>query len=200
VLLSSAAPIGLPSLTPSGEGIVYATLSRPRDIGFADGATDTVALILRRGFSETAPLLSPDGRWLAYVSDVTGEQEVFVRPFPNVEDSRVQISVGGGNEPVWSRDGRELFYKSGSMLLAAAVEADSVLVVTSRTELFAWGGDYIARREARSYDVSLDGGRFLMARNAEAPGLQAAAETPKATLVLVQNWLTELTRMLVEGD
>jgi serine/threonine-protein kinase len=200
VLLSSAAPIGLPSLTPSGEGIVYATLSRPRDIGFADGATDTVALILRRGFSETAPLLSPDGRWLAYVSDVTGEQEVFVRPFPNVEDSRVQISVGGGTEPVWSRDGRELFYKSGSMLLAAAVEADSVLVVTSRTELFAWGGDYIARREARSYDVSLDGGRFLMARNAEAPGLQEAAETPKATLVLVQNWLTELTRMLVEGD
>jgi Tol biopolymer transport system component len=199
ILLNSPVIIGLPSLTPSGDGFVYNTMNRPRDIGFADGNTDTLALILRRESSETAPVLSPDGRWLAYVSDVTGDREVFVRPFPDVDDSRVQISVGGGNEPMWSRDGGEIFYKSGGMLVAATVEVGSALVVTSRTELFEMGRDYIARPEARGYDVSRDGRRFLMVRNAEAPGL-VDGEAPEATLVLVQNWFTELAAFLGEGN
>ena len=110
----------------------------------------------------------------------------------------MQVSVGGGREPVWSRDGRELFYKSGGLLMAAGVEADSTLRVTARTELFEVGLDYINRPRARSYDVSPDGRRFLMVRNVEAPGLEEDV-APAATLFLVQNWFTELAEILGEA-
>ena len=76
----------------------------------------TVPVAADSGFDENAPVLSPDGRWLAYVSDETGQDEVWVRPFPNVDAGRWQVSARGGTEPLWAHSGRELFYKSqGSM-------------------------------------------------------------------------------------
>jgi hypothetical protein len=199
VLFRSAVGIGLPSLTPGGDGFVYATLNRPRDIGFADGSADSITLVLEREFNETGPALSPDGRWLAYASNVTGDQEVFVRPFPNVGDSRVQVSVGGGSEAVWSRDGSELFYRSGPMLMAAEIRADSAFEVVERTELFEMGRDYISRPGAVSYDVSPDGRRFLMVRNIEAPGPEEEGR-PEAALILIENWFSELRERMGEGN
>jgi serine/threonine-protein kinase len=195
VLFTTTVAIGQPSLTPSDDEFVYTIMTRPRDVAFASGTSDSITLVLDREYDETAPTLSPDGRWLAYVSDVTGAREVFVRPFPEVEHSRIQVSVGGGSEPLWSRDGTELFYKSGGRLVAAAVRADPDLQVTARTALFEVGEDYIARNGSRSYDVSLDGRSFLMARNVEAAGPQEA-DTPDATLILVQNWFTEVEAIL----
>jgi hypothetical protein len=199
VLFRSSVSLGLPSLTPDGEGFVYVTWNRPRDIGFADGSSDSINFVLEREFNETGPALSPDGRWLAYASDVTGDQEVFVRPFPNVGDSRVQVSVGGGSEVVWARDGSELFYRSGPMLMAAEVGTDPAFEVVERTELFEMGRDYISRPGAVSYDVSPDAQRFLMVRNLEAPGPEEE-ERPEATLILIENWFTELARFLGEGN
>jgi serine/threonine-protein kinase len=198
VLFSSPVRIGHPSLTPSGDGFVFHTSNRPQDIGFADGTTDSLTLILDRESGEMAPALSPDGRWLAYASDAAGELEIFIRPFPNLGDSRVQVSIAGGTEPVWSRDGAELFFRSGGSLMAAGIRADSALEVTSRTELFEMGRDYISRAGSRGYDVGADGRRFLMVRNAEAAGPEES-EAPEATLILVKNWLTEVARMLGEG-
>jgi serine/threonine-protein kinase len=64
-------------------------------------------------FTELAPAVSPEGRWMAYSSTETGGTEVFAVPFPNAGDAKWLVSVGGGTEPLWSRDGRELFYRNG---------------------------------------------------------------------------------------
>ena len=68
------------------------------------------------------PQISPDGRWLAYVAGDIGRPEVLVRPFPDIERARWAVSVGGGLQPRWSRDGRALFYRDGDRILAAAIE------------------------------------------------------------------------------
>jgi serine/threonine-protein kinase len=198
VLFRSGVGVGHVSLTPAGDGFLYHTINQPRDIGFVDVAADSALLILDRDFTEMAPALSPDGRWLAYTSTATGDREVFLRPFPNVGDSRVQVSNGGGSEPVWSRDGSQLFFRSGASLMAAGIRADSTVTVTSRTELFEVGRDYIARIASRSFDVAADGGRFLMVRNAETV-VPEGGDVLGATLILVHNWLAEVAQILGEA-
>ena len=76
-------------------------------------------LLLKGTFGEAAPALSPDGRWLAYQSEEAGRTEVYVRPYPGL-GARVSISLQGGAEPAWAPNGRELFYRSGDSLMAAA--------------------------------------------------------------------------------
>jgi serine/threonine-protein kinase len=126
---------------------------------------DPVPFLATR-FGERHPSFSPDGRWLAYTSDESGHWEVFVRPYPGT-GGRTQISTDGGNEPLWSRDGTELFYRSGGKLMAAAVsEADGRLRVGSPTALFE---DPFERSTGVTpdqpfYDVSPDGTRFAMIR------------------------------------
>ena len=68
--------------------------------------------LLRSRYDNFAMTLSPDGRWLAYVSDESGKTEVYVRPFPSVDSAKFAISVGGGLEPLWRRDGAELFFRN----------------------------------------------------------------------------------------
>ena len=86
----------------------------------------TVEMLLDAEFGESEPALSPDGRWLAYVSIETGTLLIYVRPFPNVEDGLWNVSLGLGANPVWSPDGRELFYRSqgGTNLMVAQVETE----------------------------------------------------------------------------
>ena len=83
-----------------------------RDIAlFVRGDSTTTPLVAAGGFEEVAPALSPDGRWLAYASNESGRYEVYVRPFPDANAGRWQVSRNGGNEPVWAHNGRELFYR-----------------------------------------------------------------------------------------
>jgi eukaryotic-like serine/threonine-protein kinase len=115
--------------------------------------------------NETAPAFSPDGQWLAYVSDETGRDEVFVASIENPA-RRVRVSAGGGSEPVWRRDGSELFFRSGDRMMAAAVALHPTLNVSPARALFEGtfeNGD--ASRPA--YDVSPDGARFLMVTGGE---------------------------------
>ena len=83
-----------------------------RHLLVAEPGKDSVPrLLIQSRFDHYAMRLSPDGRWLAYVSEESGIAEVYVRPFPNVDSARIAISVGGGIEPVWSRNGTELFFR-----------------------------------------------------------------------------------------
>ena len=141
--------------------------------------------------------ISPDGRWLAYQSSESGRQEVYVRPFPDVNSARYPISTSGGNRPLWSRNGRELFYISGvsgdaSALMAVAVQPGTSFSPGRPQKIFE--GRYFGNVDtyvARSYDVSPDGRRFLMikeqASRDQSPGSPA--------LVLVLNLADELKRI-----
>jgi eukaryotic-like serine/threonine-protein kinase len=138
--------------------------------------------------------ISPDGRWLAYESNEAGQPQVFVRPYPNVDAGRWQISTAGGTRPLWSRTGRELFFLDGSDLLtsvvvghATASSFDAGKPVRLLSTKYA-GGSTTRGYNLRGYDVSLDGQQFLMLKEPTAP----PTPTPSPTLMVVMNWLDEL--------
>jgi len=141
--------------------------------------------VLDREFNERGPLNSPDGNWLVYMSNRSGRDEVYAQPYPE-GGQVVQISSDGGSEPVWSRDGQELFFiGSDNFMWSANVSFnDSSFTVTSREQLFEVGEQF-ARDGALAfpfYDVAPDG-RFLM----------ITREYGSGGLVLVRNWVREVT-------
>jgi hypothetical protein len=115
-------------------------------------------------FLETNARFSPDGHWVSYVSDQTGQREVYVRSFERPQET-LQISTNGGEESVWSRDGTELYYREGDRFMVVALDDDgSTLRAGPPQVLFA--GRYertIFGGESSNYDVSEDG-RFVMIR------------------------------------
>jgi hypothetical protein len=135
--------------------------------------------------------LSPDERWIAYVSDRTGQGEVWVQGYPEAVAAPVRVSGGGGYEPRWSADGKELFYRQGSSMYAVAVELDAELSFEAPVLLFS--GTFLGTPapETRSYDVARDG-RFLMIQ----PEDTAGANVAPASIVVVQNWFEELKRLV----
>jgi len=151
----------------------------------ADGRS-TPRPIARTASSEKEAAFSPDGRWIAYVSDEAGQFEVYVHPFAG-RGSRVRVSSGGGEEPAWSADGRELFYRRGRQLLAAPVRSSSGLEVGKATVLFE-GSYHDNIAPTRSYDVTPDG-RFLMVT-------EPAGEELPQELTVVLGWADELKRLV----
>jgi serine/threonine-protein kinase len=137
---------------------------------------------------EVSPRFSPDGRWLAYLSTESGTPEIYVSPFPDFAASRVIVSQSGGTEPVWSRDGRELFYATatGTRIVAAKVETSPTFRVLERRVLFVRQG-LNAVLTGGSYDVTPDGKRFLM---------YGGAEREEERFVLVLNWAAEIDNVL----
>jgi len=159
------------------------------DLGGDNAATPLLAVA---AFSERSPDLSPDGRWIAYESDESGRAEIYVRPFPDVDAGRWQVSTSGGTEVLWSRDGRELFYRNGAALMVASVETDPAFVVGSPELVFEhryFGGFPGAPQGGRAYDVSPDGERFLMIKPVED-------STAAPHIIIVENWIEELKRLV----
>jgi serine/threonine-protein kinase len=154
--------------THDGRSLIVRTVggSGLRDVWLVrlDSARPPVPL-LRTPADEVAPALSPDGRWLAYVSNESGRAEVYVRSFPAMTGRR-QISVDGGTEPAWSPRGGELFYRNGPALLAAELRASAgpALEMVSRRTLFD-APDYASDMTHRVYDVTPDGDHFVLVRN-----------------------------------
>jgi Tol biopolymer transport system component len=139
--------------------------------------------LLRASYDNFAMSLSPDGRWLAYVSDESGNSEVYVRPFPDVNSAKFAVSVGGGLEPLWRRDGTELFFRNtrGDMY-AVPVGTGREFEHGAPKLLFSRPG--MALQEFyRSYDVHPDGKRFLMLTSGDAEARR---------LSVVFNWHPEL--------
>ena len=141
------------------------------------------AALLEGGFREANADLSPDARWLAYQSDESGQNEIYVRPFPNVDAGQEQISTSGGTRPVWSRDGRELFYlDSGNFLTAASIQATPAFRAGQPVKIL--DKPYFVGPASRPFDVSKDG-RFLMVKD-------QADNVTTPSLIVVLNWLEEL--------
>ncbi len=147
--------------------------------------------LMQTTFRERNPSLSPDGRWMAYESNESGRDEIYVRPFPDVEGGRWQVSTGGGGQPVWARNGRELFYRSGNAFMPVAVQAGPSFAAGNPKALFE--GQYVAGPGGRSYDVSPDGQQFLLIKAAVAAGSE---EVPPARFIIVENWFEELRRLV----
>ena len=143
-----------------------------------------------REFSEprtnaTAPRFSPDGRWTAIASFETGASEVYVRSFPQ-PTVKVQVSVGGGDEPVWSADGTRLYYRSGNAIVEARMATTPVVRVVSRDTAFApipSGGLLFGQA---NFDVSRDGSRIVI----------PVSQSETYQLVVVPNWLTEFRQRM----
>ena len=160
------------------------------DIRAAPAAGGEARDVIATGYNEFDAALSPDGHWLAYVSDRTGQPEVWVQGYP--EGVLNRISSSGGYEPRWSANGRELFYLSGSSMYAVAVKTGAA-EFSFDTPVLLFSGSFFGepRAEVRSYDVAPDG-RFLMIQREDAVG---ANDTP-ASIVIVQNWFEELKRLV----
>jgi serine/threonine-protein kinase len=151
----------------------------------AQGAkgTPVVESLFRGAF----PDVSPDGRYVAYQSNESGRDQVYVRSFPVVDQGVWQISTGGATRPVWARSGRELFYldESGALIAVPVRTSGATLVVGGPTILF--DARYVESNPARHYDVSPDGQRFVM--------LKDRAVDPSATpasMVVLQHWVEQL--------
>jgi hypothetical protein len=156
---------------------------------------------LKSAASEYSPTFSPDGRWLAYASDESGRVEVYVQQYPQGE--RLAVSTGGGNDPVWRRDGKELFFHgsdAGALkMMAVSVTPDGAsLRLGKPTPLFDLRApgptgvieQYVGRVGVNSgagYDILPDG-RFVMVRGADPTGTRE--------IVLVQNFFEELKRLV----
>ncbi|MGH9254765.1 MAG: protein kinase domain-containing protein, partial [Vicinamibacterales bacterium] len=157
-----------------------------------------------QGFGEPRPLIqtpyveqngdiSPDGRWLAYESNNSGQLEIYVRPFPDVDSGLWQVSTGGGTRPLWARNGLELFYRSPTgTVMSVRVERGAMWAASTPTRLFE--GPYFigGANFVRTYDVSPDGRRFLMIK--QGGGGSETAAPP--SLIVVQNWFEELKRLV----
>ena len=157
-----------------------------RDI-FAIAPTRDSALIplsAEAGSQETSPTLSPDGRWLAYVSNESGRNEGYVRPFPNAAAGKWSVSTNEGTGPAWAHSGRELFYRSSEGLIAAAVVTDSGFRVRDRRTLFSTQGRFIRGGVHRVYDISPDDSRFIMIE-------MKVDEGTASSLVLIENLFDE---------
>ena len=184
-LVHHESPIAEAFVTPDGEWLVTRTeWSQARDVlvGFRlPGDSQPVPLVVSRA-RKLAPSLSPNGRWLAYDSNESGRDEVYVVPFPNTGDARAQVSTTGGIDAIWARDGRGLFYRSvNNELVGVEIVPGPTFTMGERNVLFSME-DY-AGPTPTHYDVTRDG-RFLMIRRRAADqGLE---------LIVVENWFEEL--------
>ena len=176
--------------TSAGELISWRVGTGSNDIVAArvDGQGD-VRDVVATPDAERFPALSPDERWLAYVSNRTGAEEVWVKGYP--DGSPVRVSRSGGVEPVWSRDGRELFYRRDDTMLAVAVEkTGEALSFKAPVELFTEPSYFrIPGTIFRSYDVAPDG-RFLMIQRAAGANRPVESDS----IVLIENCIEEVKR------
>ncbi len=153
--------------------------------------------LIQTTFAERNAEISPDGRWLAYESNESGQYQIYVRPFPKVEGGRWQVSTTGGTRPLWARNGRELFYldESGGKLMAVPVQTAGATFSQGNpgkvfdTRYYGPGSG----NSGRTYDVSSDGQRFLMIK--ENAAFEQSSNATPASMVVVLNWFEELKRL-----
>jgi hypothetical protein len=167
------------SWSPDGRTLVFATKARNtgEDIWTLSlEGNRAAAPWLQTAANEWAARLSPDGRWMAYNSDESGQPEVYVRPFPGPGGKWLASQGGGGFNGIWSRDGRKLFFRRGAQLLD--VDIDTASGFSAGTPRVLFSGRYLV--SGRDFDVSPDGTKFVMMRNDDSRST--------STLHVVLNW------------
>jgi eukaryotic-like serine/threonine-protein kinase len=157
---------------------------RKFDIGvFSIEGDHTRKTLLQNAKLQNQPQISRDGKWMAYASDESGKNEIYVRPFPDVDKGRWQVSTSGGDSPLWSPDGRELFYLSGDAVMRASVKTEPKFeIIGTPNNLFR--GTFVGSLpdNGTPWDIRPDGKRFLM--------IKPPTARPKINIVL--NWFEEL--------
>ena len=174
--------------SPDGKWLLFQTdIASPGSgdiLGIRPGIDTAPVPVVATTFTEMSPAFSPNGRWLAYTSNETGEDEIYVVPFPNTGAGKRAISAGGGTEPLWSHRGNELFYRDASGdLVAVEVHTNPTFSLGRSVALFPAAG-FSSLRFAPQYAVALDDRRFLMIRPLQT-------STPDK-LIVVENWFEEL--------
>jgi len=189
--LTAESDIGVQEASWSRDGryLVYRTGpgrdAYTRNIMYLERGDTTPRTFLATDADEVNPKISPDGRWLAYVSDESGRDEVYVRPFPG-PGGRWQISTDGGTEPLWSHAGREIFYRSrDGKLVSAAVTIGATFSVGQRRVLFSTA-EYKTDRDHTLYDITPDDQRFLMIKQTGG----------SRSVVVVLNWFAEVMKTM----
>jgi serine/threonine-protein kinase len=151
-----------------------------------------VVPLVQSPFTERNGIISPDGRWLAYEANDSGQLEIYVRPYPDVKSGRWQVSTGGGTRPLWSRTGQEMFYVSpAGAIVRVGVEQGASWAATAPATIVKEGyWTIVSGSPGRNYDVSPDGQRFLVLKRASEPN------APPPQLVVVQHFDEELKRLV----
>jgi Tol biopolymer transport system component len=173
------------SWSPDGRVLAYTEVDPTTrgDIWLLSDSDRQPRPFIRSGASETQPVISPDGGWLAYASDESGRSEVYVTSYP-AGRGRTLISFDGGEEPTWSRDGKELFYRNGQRWMTVPISTRPAFDPGRPRLLFE--GNYL-NVSGLSYDVTADGRRFILIRGVDAP--------PTRQIHVVLNWFEELKRL-----
>ena len=155
------------SWSPDGAHLAFEDRkpSGDRDIWILDRGAEPAPFLITPS-DEHAAAFSPDGAWLAYVSDESGRSEVYVQPYPG-PGAKWTISTQGGSEPVWSASGRELFYRNGDQLMAVTVQTRPQLDIGQARPMIQARFDTV--EGARNYDPAPDGGSFAVVRSDTAP-------------------------------
>ncbi|MEO8193243.1 MAG: protein kinase [Gemmatimonadales bacterium] len=178
------------TLSPDGRGIVFRTEgtgAHTRKLMYAPSIGDTaMRSLVRTDYDNFGAAISPNGKWIAYVSTESRENQVYVRPYPSVDAARWTVSVNGGTEPLWAHSGKELFFRTqAGDMMSVPVETKSEFHAGTPTRLFANPG-FLRDEYHRGYDVSADDKQFIMVRT---------SLKQSQSLGLVMNWGREVQRL-----
>jgi serine/threonine-protein kinase len=181
------------AVSPDGRMVIFTEITpTTRDDVMAmtlDGSRHVTPLVQSPAVERNG-IVSSDGRWLAYQADESGRFEIWVRPYPDVNTGRWQVSTAGGTRPLWARNGQELFYVSpAGALMRVGVGRGPSWAGTAPTLLVKEG--YYTMDPGRTYDIARDGQRLLMIKE----GIAEQTATP-ASLIVVQHWVEELKRLV----
>jgi eukaryotic-like serine/threonine-protein kinase len=186
------------SITPDGGAVIFheITPTRGRDLRLVKLAQrrspEHSTALLDTVFDERNGMVSPDGHWLAYESDGSGQFEIYVRPFPNVNDGQWQVSTNGGRQPLWATSNHELFYVALDGVLSVVPVEPRGSIWAARTPQPMFDRRYYSGGGVpRQYDVSRDGQRFVMLKQGAG---DTVASPPQ--IVVVQNWFEELKKQV----
>ncbi len=177
------------SWTPDGHSLLYYELVEGGIWTLSPNEGKKTLLLLRSSANERFPVLSSDGKWIAYVADESDRREVFVQSYPALGPKH-RVSINGGGEPVWSRDGTKLFFRKGNEMLFVLVAYEPEFLTSTPSTLFTAEYDS-APVGHQHYDVSLDGNQFLMIKHGDPSG--------PSEVRVVQNWFEELKSKLATG-
>lgn len=177
------------SFSPDGRITILRTLgtvANSRKLLAANSPDSAAKPLVHTDYDNYGAVISPNGRWMAYGSNESRQDEVYVRPFPAVDSARWTISVSGGREPMWSRSGRELFFRTPSgEMMAVPITGGNTFQAGTPVKLFN-NPHLLSSQRHHAYDVSLNDQQFIMIRNSQKNA---------QTLGVVLNWGTEIKRL-----
>jgi eukaryotic-like serine/threonine-protein kinase len=178
-------------VSPDGQLLAFITGGTGlRDIIILSLQGRTAKPFITSPFDERVPMFSPDGRWIAYVSDESGQNEVYVMPYPS-DGGKRRISSDGGIEPIWSPDGMELFYRDEDRLMSRPIDLNPTFTIRGQPQqLFT--GDFLSSPHNSEYDVHPDGNRFIMVEEVQGASL--------THINIVLNFDEELKRKVPTGN